>query len=38
VLRHEWQEVNLADYPHVRHWFDTIHARPAVQKGIKVPL
>jgi len=37
VLRHEWQQVDLATYPNVKRWFDTIHARPAVQRGIKVP-
>jgi len=37
VLRHEWQQVGLAQYPNVKRWFDTIHARPAVQRGIRVP-
>ena len=37
VLRHPWQEVNLADFPNVKRWFQTIEARPAVQRGIKVP-
>ena len=37
VLRHPWQEVNLDDFPNVKRWFETIHARPAVQKGITVP-
>jgi len=37
VLRHEWQQVDLAEYPNVKRWFDTIHARPAVQRGIRVP-
>ena len=37
VLRHEWQQVDLAQYPNVKRWFDTIHARPAVQRGIRVP-
>jgi GST-like protein len=37
VLRHPWQEVNLVDYPHVQRWFEAIHARPAVQKGIQIP-
>lgn len=37
VLRHEWQQVDLAEYPNVKRWFDTIHARPAVQRGITVP-
>ena len=37
VLRHEWQKVDLAEYPNVKRWFDTISARPAVQRGIRVP-
>ncbi|MEJ2175335.1 MAG: glutathione S-transferase N-terminal domain-containing protein [bacterium] len=37
VLRHEWQQVNLAEFPNVKRWFDTISARPAVQRGIRVP-
>lgn len=33
-----WQNqgIVLEDYPHVKHWFDTIAARPAVQRGVKV--
>ena len=26
----------LSDYPHLKAWFDTIAARPAVQRGLKV--
>ena len=37
VLRHEWQQVDLADYPNVKRWFDAIGSRPAVQRGIQVP-
>jgi len=37
VLRHEWQEVDLAEFPNVKKWFETIQARPAVQKGITIP-
>ena len=37
VLRHEWQEIDLADYPNVKRWFDAIGSRPAVQRGIQVP-
>jgi GST-like protein len=32
----ERQGVQLSDYPHVKRWFATIEARPAVQRGIKV--
>jgi GST-like protein len=37
VARHEWHKVNLADFPHVKRWFDAIGGRPAVQRGMKVP-
>ena len=30
VLRHEWQRVDLAEFPNVKRWFDAISARPAV--------
>ncbi len=33
----EWQGVDMAEDPHVKRWFDEIGARPAVQRGIKVP-
>src|SRR3546814_6518742 len=28
AARHEWHQVDLADYPHVKRWFDIIAARP----------
>jgi GST-like protein len=28
--------VNIAEYPHVKRWFDAIAARPAVQRGLEV--
>ena len=37
VARHEWHKVDLADFPHVKRWFDAIGGRPAVQRGMKVP-
>jgi GST-like protein len=33
---HERQGIDLADYPHVRRWFDAIDARPAVRKGLEL--
>ena len=33
---HANQGVDLADYPSVRRWFDTVAARPAVQRGVQV--
>ena len=37
VARHEWQKIDLADYPSVRRWHAAIGARPAVQRGMAVP-
>ncbi len=33
---HTRQGVDLADYPNVKRWFDTIAERPAVQRGVTV--
>ena len=30
------QGIELADFPNVKRWFDSIDARPAVQRGVKV--
>jgi GST-like protein len=38
VARHEWHKTDLNAFPHVRRWFDAISARPAVQKGMDVPV
>jgi GST-like protein len=35
--RHEWHTVDLADFAHVKRWYDIIAARPAVVKGMAVP-
>jgi GSH-dependent disulfide-bond oxidoreductase len=37
VARHEWHRVNLADFPHVKRWYDTVSRRPAVARGMAVP-
>ena len=37
AARCEWHCVELADFPHVKAWFERIGARPAVQKGMVVP-
>jgi GST-like protein len=37
VARFEWHKVDLADFPQVKRWFDTIGKRPAVPKGMSVP-
>ena len=38
VARHDWQEIELKEYPAVKRWYDEIGARPAVQRGYKVPV
>ncbi len=37
VARFEWHQVDLGEYPDVKRWFDAVSARPAVDKGMKVP-
>jgi GST-like protein len=37
VARHEWHKVDLRDFANVKRWYDSIAARPAVQRGMKVP-
>ena len=34
---HEYQNIDLNSYPHVKRWYQAIAARPAVQKGMQVP-
>jgi len=37
IRRHDYHEIDLADFPHVTRWFAAIEARPAVLRGVKVP-
>ena len=37
IARHQWQRIDLNDYPNVRRWYLAIAARPAVIKGYAVP-
>jgi GST-like protein len=37
VARHDWHKVDLAEFPAVKRWFDTIGTRRAVQAGMQVP-
>ena len=37
VARYEWQLVDLNDYPNVKRWYDSLMARPAVQRGMEIP-
>jgi GST-like protein len=36
--RHERHQVDLADFPHVKRWYETLMARPATQRGMTVAL
>ena len=36
--RHERHQVDLADFPNVRRWYEAMMARPAVQRGFAVAL
>jgi len=38
VARHEWHKVALAEFPNVERWYKAIAARPAVERGMKVPV
>lgn len=37
VFRHDWQEINLAEFSHVKRWYDTMMARPALSRGMNLP-
>lgn len=37
VDRHEFHEIDLAEFPNVRRWHDAIKARPPVARGMAVP-
>jgi GST-like protein len=37
VWRHEMHQVKLEEFPNVKHWYDTISARPAVKRGMEIP-
>lgn len=38
VWRHPRHQVDLADFPNVKRWYDLMMARPAVQRGFAVSL
>lgn len=37
VFRHDWQEVDLSEYPNVNRWYDALMARPALARGMELP-
>jgi len=37
VSRFEWHQIDLADFPNVKRWFDLVSKREAVIKGMAVP-
>jgi len=37
TVRHEWQGVDLDEFPHVKRWYGAISERPAVRAGLEVP-
>lgn len=38
VSRYEWQGIDLAEFPHVRSWYEGIARRPGVQRGYDQPM
>jgi GST-like protein len=37
VASYEFQGLTLDNHPQLKRWFETVQARPAVQKGMKIP-
>jgi len=37
VARHEWQGMELNEFPNVKRWFNIMAGRPAVQRGMALP-
>jgi len=37
IARHDWQGIDLNEYPNVKRWYLTMVARPAVVKGFHLP-
>lgn len=37
IARHEWQGMELEDFPNLKRWYDMIWARDPVKKGFEVP-
>ena len=37
IARHDWQEIDLNDFPNIRDWYLRLVERPAVQRGYHIP-
>jgi len=37
IARHDWQQIDLNDYPNVSEWYVKIAERPATQRGYHIP-
>jgi len=37
ISRHDWQGIDLADFPNVQSWYMRLLERPAVQRGYHIP-
>ena len=37
IARHDWQTIDLNEYPNVKRWYVTMANRAAVQRGFDVP-
>lgn len=38
ILRYEWQQIQLDDYPNVKEYIQRLTARPAIQKALSIQL
>jgi glutathione S-transferase len=38
VAQHDWSGVALDGFTHLTRWFETVGARPAVQRGMRIPV
>lgn len=38
ILRHEWQQIDLEDYPNVKAYMQRLTARPAVQRALSIQI
>lgn len=38
MITHDWQQIDLEDYPQVKAYFERIQARPAVQRALAIQI